>query len=125
MTWGFSLLVFAKIFYYPTLISIFHYDTEVGSKPSKQVIIGTDNGSAMFFRYEGQSEVYRWDTNTNYAESNFQVVYRCQTCQLATHALADYSNKRMRVLESNFPDFLQSTVGCGAIQQLSIMQGCW
>lgn len=98
---------------------------EVGSKPSKQVIIGTDNGAAIFFRYEGQSEVYRWDTNTNYAESNFQVVYRCQTCQLATHALADYTNKRMRVLESNFPDFLQNTVGCGAIQQLSIMQSCW
>lgn len=99
--------------------------SEAGNKPSKQVIIGTDNGAALFFRYEGQSEVYRWNTNTNFNESNFKVVYRCQTCQLATHALADYNHGRMRVLESNFPDFLQNTVGCGAIQQLSVMQGCW
>ncbi|XP_031627079.1 major royal jelly protein 1 [Contarinia nasturtii] len=99
--------------------------TDVGNKPNKQVIIGTDNGAAMFFRYEGQSEVYRWDTNQQFNESNFKVVYRCQTCQLATHALADYNYSRMRVLESNFPDFLQNTVGCGAIQQLSVMQGCW
>lgn len=103
----------------------FVFFLDVGTKPNKQVIIGTDNGSAIFFRYEGQSEVYRWDTNTNYNESNFQVVYRCQTCQLATHALADYNRGKMRVLESNFPDFLQNTVGCGAIQQLSIMQGCF
>lgn len=89
------------------------------------VIIGTDNGAAIFFRYEGQSEVFRWDTNTCFQETNFKAVYRCQTCQLATHALADYKRGRMRVLESNFPDFLQNKVGCGAIQQLSVMQGCW
>lgn len=106
-------------------ILLIFQSTEVGNKPSKQVIIGTDNGAALFFRYEGQSEVYRWNTNTKFNESNFKVVYRCQTCQLATHALADYNNSRMRVLESNFPDFLQNTVGCGAIQQLSVMQGCF
>lgn len=96
----------------------------MGPKPSRQVIIGTDNGSAIFFRNEGQYEVYRWDTNTCYDTANFQVVYRCQTCQLATHALADYKRGRMRVLESNFPDFMENTVGCGAVQQLSILQGC-
>lgn len=115
------MLICSQLF----LFDIFFHDPEVGTKPTKQVIIGTDNGSALFFRYEGQSEVYRWDTNTNYNETNFQVVYRCQTCQLATHALADYRIGKMRVLESNFPDFLQNTVGCGALQQLSIMQGCW
>lgn len=99
--------------------------TDVGVKPNKLVIIGTDNGSAIFFRYEGQSEVYRWDSNTCFKAENFRVVYRSQTCQLATHALADYKRGRMRVLESNFPDYMKNTVGCGADQQLSIMQGCW
>lgn len=98
---------------------------DVGVKPNKQVIIGTDNGSAIFFRNEGESEVYRWDTNTCYQQSNFRAVYRCHSCQLATHAVADYKRGRMRVLESNFPDFMHNTVGCGAVQQLTIMQGCW
>ena len=83
---------------------------------------GTDNGSAIFFRYEGQSEVYRWDTNVCFKPENFLVVFTSATCQLATHALADYKRGRMRVLESNFPDYIQGTVGCGAVQTLSIMQ---
>ena len=99
--------------------------TDAGIKPHKQVLIGTDNGSAIFFRNEGHSEVFRWDTNQCYKPENWKVVYRCQQCQLATHAFADYKRGRMRVLESNFPDFMQNTVGCGAVQHLTIMQGCW
>lgn len=88
------------------------------------MIIGTDNGAAIFFRYEGQQEVFRWDTNDAFQEANFRIVYRCNTCQLATHVLADYAQGVMRVLESNFPDFMHNTVGCGAVQQISVMKGC-
>lgn len=98
---------------------------DAGPKPAIIVILGTDNGSAIFFRYEGQPEVYRWDTNTQFKQDNFLPVYRSSTCQLATHALADYKRGRMRVLESNFPDYIQGTVGCGAVQQLSVLQGCF
>ncbi|XP_017475039.1 PREDICTED: major royal jelly protein 1 [Rhagoletis zephyria] len=98
---------------------------DLGKKPSRMVIIGTDNGSAIFFRNEGDSEVYRWDTSTAFVESNFKPVYRSDTCQLATHAVPDYNRNTMRVLQSNFPDYMQNRVGCGAIQQLSVMQGCW
>ncbi|XP_023305355.2 protein yellow isoform X1 [Lucilia cuprina] len=98
---------------------------DLGKKPSRMVIIGTDNGSAIFFRNEGDAEVFRWDTNTPFAEANFKPVYRSPTCQLATHAVPDYKRNTMRVLQSNFPDFMQNRVGCGAIQQLTMMQGCW
>ncbi|CAO1387602.1 unnamed protein product [Diamesa tonsa] len=98
---------------------------EVGVKPEKLVIIGTDNGCAIFFRFEGHSEVYRWDTNQPFQVSNFKPVYRSDSCQLSTHAIADYKNSRMRVLESNFPDYILNKVGCGANQQISIMSGCW
>lgn len=98
---------------------------DVGLKPARIVIIGTDNGSAIFFRHEGESEVYRWDTVTPFLEANFKAVYRCPTCQLATHAIPDYKRNTMRVLQSNFPDYMQNTMGCGATQQLSVMQGCW
>lgn len=109
------------------------------------VVIGTDNGCAIFFRYEGNfirlkkikinnilgefflghSEVYRWDTNTPFQQANFKAVYRSDSCQLATHAVADYKHSRMRVLESNFPDYIQGKVGCGAVQQLTVMEGCF
>lgn len=97
---------------------------DVGVKPNRLVIIGTDNGNAIFMRVEGQSEIYRWDSTTCFEQDNLKVVHRSATCQLATHAIADYRRQRMRVLESNFPDYIHGTVGCGAVQQLSIMQGC-
>ncbi|XP_037939124.1 protein yellow [Teleopsis dalmanni] len=98
---------------------------DLGKKPARMVIIGTDNGSAIFFRNEGDAEVFRWDTNSTFTETNFKPVYRSPTCQLATHAVPDYKRNTMRVLQSNFPDFMQNRVGCGAIQQLAVMQGCW
>ncbi|KAK7870492.1 hypothetical protein R5R35_002898 [Gryllus longicercus] len=95
---------------------------DIGPKPAKLVILGTDNGAAIFFRYEGQNEVYRWDTNVCFKAENFAPVYRGQNCFLATHALADYKRGRMRVLESNFPDYVAGTVGCGAVQKLPVIQ---
>ncbi|XP_076248659.1 L-dopachrome tautomerase yellow-g2 [Calliopsis andreniformis] len=95
---------------------------DLGLKPRKMVILGTDNGSALFFRYEGEADVYRWDSSTGPFDSRyFQVVYSSPECALATHVVADYKRARMRVLESNFPDYMQGTVGCGANQALSFM----
>uniref|UniRef100_A0A1B0BHB0 Bee-milk protein n=1 Tax=Glossina palpalis gambiensis TaxID=67801 RepID=A0A1B0BHB0_9MUSC len=98
---------------------------EVGKKSSRMVIIGTNNGNSIFFRNEGSAEVYRWDTNTTFKEDNFKPVYRSTTCQLATHAISDYRHNTMRILQSNFPDFMQNRMGCGATQQLAVMRGCW
>ncbi|KAK9888286.1 hypothetical protein WA026_000547 [Henosepilachna vigintioctopunctata] len=97
---------------------------DIGVKPNRAVILGTDLGSAIFFRYEGQSEIYRWDTNTPFLPANFVLVYKSDNCFLATQAVADLRRERMRVLESNFPDYVQDTVGCGATQKLSLMTGC-
>ncbi|XP_076622237.1 L-dopachrome tautomerase yellow-g2 [Colletes latitarsis] len=94
---------------------------DLGQKQRKMVLLGTDNGSALFFRYEGEADVYRWDASTSFDSRNFQLVYTSQECSLATHVLADYKRNRMRVLESNFPDYMQGTVGCGANQALTIM----
>lgn len=96
---------------------------DLGAKPAPIVILGTDNGPALFFRYEGRSEIYRWDSANCFKAENFQLVYQGSECQLATHVVADYKRGRMRVLESNFPDYVQGTVGCGANQALTIMQG--
>ncbi|KAK2586170.1 hypothetical protein KPH14_001437 [Odynerus spinipes] len=94
---------------------------DLGPKPRRLVILGTDNGNALFFRFEGEAIVYRWDTNTAFNPGNFQKVYTSAVCTLATHVIPDYKRGSMRVLESNFPDYMQGTVGCGANQALTIM----
>jgi hypothetical protein len=96
---------------------------DLGPKPDKMVFLGTDLGAALFFRFEGHPEVYRWDANTPFCKDNFQVVYKSPNCLLATQAMADLRRQRIRVLESNFPDFIQNTVGCGAVQQVNLMSG--
>lgn len=97
---------------------------DLGVKPEKMIILGTDLGSAIFFRYEGQPEVYRWDSNTAFAPEHFIVVYKSNECLLSTSVSADLRRNRIRVLESNFPDYLENTVGCGAVQQINVIGGC-
>lgn len=94
---------------------------DVGEKPGKIVVLGTDLGAALFFRYEGQSEIYRWDSNVPFSSGNFVKVYKSPDGLLSTHVFPDLKRIRMRSLESNFPDFIQNTVGCGANQQISLM----
>lgn len=95
---------------------------DLGMKPRKMVVLGTDNGSALFFRYEGEADVYRWDAASNPFDPRcFKKVYTSAECNLVTHVVADYARGSMRVLESNFPDYMQGTVGCGATQVLNVM----
>lgn len=94
---------------------------DLGPKPKRMVILGTDNGSALFFRHEGEAEVYRWDSITPFVSASFQPVYKSRECNLVTHVVTDYKRGRMRVLESNFADYMQGTVGCGANHALNIM----
>lgn len=97
---------------------------DLGIKQEKLIFLGTDLGSAILFRYEGKPEIYRWDTNTDFKPQNFQVVYKSPDCLLATQVMADVKKERIRVLESNFVDYLQNTVGCGAVQQINVIGGC-
>ncbi|XP_014476545.1 PREDICTED: major royal jelly protein 5 [Dinoponera quadriceps] len=94
---------------------------DLGPKPKRMIILGTDNGSALFCRFEGGADVYRWDTITPFVPANVQQVYKSHECNLVTHVAADYKRGRMRVLESNFADYMQGTVGCGANHALNLM----
>lgn len=95
---------------------------DLGSKGGKVVILGTDLGSGLFFRFEGKPEVYRWEVGSSFKD--YEVVYKSPDCYLATHIMPDVGRNRVRVLESNFPDFIQETVGCGASQRVALMISC-
>ncbi|XP_043289281.1 protein yellow-like [Venturia canescens] len=94
---------------------------DLGSKPKKMVFLGTDGGSVMYFRYEGDSAVYRWDTNHSFDLENFEKVYSGHECSLTTQVTADGKRARVRIMESNFPDFFQGTVGVGVEHALIII----
>lgn len=87
---------------------------DVGAKPDGQqiVLLGTDNGNSIFFRYKGQSEIYMWNTETCFKVSNFLDVQKGVECRLSTQVLPGYKHF-MWTLESNFHDYIANTVGCG------------
>lgn len=93
---------------------------DIGPKPHGQriVILGTDNGSKMFLRYKGESDIYMWDTETCFKADNFVLAQKGYECRLATQVMPGYK-QMMWVIESNFHDYISNNVGCvGASVQL-------
>ncbi|KAL1463690.1 hypothetical protein WDU94_015421 [Cyamophila willieti] len=84
---------------------------DVGCKPGKIVVLGTDNGSVLFFRLHGENDIYMWNTALPFKPYYFILAQRGEDCRVATHVFPGY-NRLMWVMESNFQDFLQGNVGC-------------
>ncbi|XP_058808624.1 major royal jelly protein 5-like [Phymastichus coffea] len=95
---------------------------DLGPKLAKIVFLGTDNGSAVFYRREGESDVYRWDLMESPISHymSIQRVYKGNNYALPTQVSVDLKRGRIRILESNFPDFFQGTVGCGVNHALRL-----
>lgn len=94
---------------------------ELGKKPDRMIILGTDNGSNMFFRYEGKPAIYKWDALTTFCSENFLTISNgdVSECSFAMSVFPDYANDKMKVLQANSPDFLKGTVGCGVDHVIS------
>ncbi|XP_046470644.1 major royal jelly protein 1 [Neodiprion pinetum] len=84
---------------------------DVGVKNAKIVLLGTDGGAALFFRNKGESDIYMWNTDTCFKSDNFLLVQKGGECRLATGVVPGYK-RLMWVIESNFQDFIQNTIGC-------------
>ncbi|KZC08252.1 PREDICTED: major royal jelly protein 1 [Dufourea novaeangliae] len=98
---------------------------EVGLKKNKIVILGTDNGSAIFFRMKGDSDVYMWNTETPFVRDNFLLVQKGSEYRLPTQVVPGYK-RLMWVIESNFHDYISNAVSCsGASVSLHpLMNSC-
>ncbi|KAI5696542.1 hypothetical protein M8J75_014276 [Diaphorina citri] len=91
---------------------------DVGKKPNKIVLLGTDNGQVIFFRLCNENNIYMWDTNLAFKEYNFILAQKPLDCRIPTHVAAGY-RRLVWVLESNFQDYIQNCVGClGASSRL-------
>ncbi|KAJ6644436.1 Major royal jelly protein 1, partial [Pseudolycoriella hygida] len=86
---------------------------DVGPKPNGQpiVLLGTDNGSSLFLRYKGLSDIYLWNTETCFKSSNFLEVQKGAECRLATQVMPG-QKRYMWTIESNFHHYIADTVGC-------------
>ncbi|XP_017887555.1 major royal jelly protein 1 [Ceratina calcarata] len=84
---------------------------DVGGKKNKIVILGTDNGAAMFFRIKGDSNIYLWNTDTPFVPDNFLLVEKANECRLPTQVMPGYKDL-MWVIESNFQDYIDNAVSC-------------
>ncbi|KAI4502045.1 hypothetical protein M0802_002727 [Mischocyttarus mexicanus] len=84
---------------------------EVGLKHQKIVLLGTDNGPAIFFRNKGESDIYMWNTETPFIQENFLLVQKEGDCRLSTQVVPGYK-RLMWTIESNFQDYILNTVSC-------------
>lgn len=96
---------------------------DIGDKPHSMVILGTDCGPGVFFREEGESEIYYWNTNSCCKKANFVLVYKSQMGLFATHVFPDHKLNRMLVLENDFPSYVKDYAACGTLHQISILDG--
>lgn len=87
-------------------------------KPGRMVLLGSDSIANIFFRYEGDDTIYKWDVNTPFLSRNFRAVYSGDGCLLASHMTWDPLRGKARALMSNFLDFFQGTVGVGVVHVL-------
>ncbi|KAL1498204.1 hypothetical protein ABEB36_009040 [Hypothenemus hampei] len=86
---------------------------DVGSKPvgTQMVLLGTDNGEGIFFRYKGQSDIYLWKSDDIFDGAKFSLVQRGGDCRLATQVVPGWG-KVLWIIESNFHDYIAGTHGC-------------
>nr|XP_034188792.1 major royal jelly protein 1 [Osmia lignaria]XP_034188799.1 major royal jelly protein 1 [Osmia lignaria] len=84
---------------------------DIGGKKNKIVLLGTDNGSAIFFRIKGDSNVYMWNSETPFVSDNFLLVQKAGDCRLPTGVIPGYKGL-MWVIESNFQDYIDNAVSC-------------
>lgn len=97
---------------------------EVGQKPYRITVLGTDMGSRMFFRRPAENEVWSWDVNGPFHPVGFQLVSRGRDCRAPAHVAPGYGGF-VFVLKNNFGDYARNSTGSlGAytiIEPLSVL----
>lgn len=93
---------------------------DLGPKSEKIVFLGTDNAGALYYRKLTEADVYRWAVLDD-TDAGVQLVYRGSPFALPSQVVQDFKRGCVRVLETNFPDFLGATVGPGVHHSLNVI----
>ncbi|XP_050297861.1 major royal jelly protein 1-like [Anthonomus grandis grandis] len=77
---------------------------------AKMILLGTDNGLGIFFRYKGESDIYIWNSDSSFNRENFKLVQKGGDCRMATQVTPGWK-QLMWVIESNFHDYINDCTG--------------
>ncbi|BET00512.1 Major royal jelly protein [Nesidiocoris tenuis] len=80
----------------------------VAEKPAKMIILGTDDWNCIYFRYENNPDIYKWDSDARFMKEEFTLVHKSK--MIPTHVMPDYDNGCMRVLECPLVEYLQNKI---------------
>ncbi|CAI6343218.1 unnamed protein product [Macrosiphum euphorbiae] len=88
---------------------------EIGHKPYRITVLGTDTGSRMYFRRPTENEIWAWDANYGpFHPLGFKLVSKGTDCRAPVHVAPGYGGF-VYVLRNNFADYvLKSTGSMGA-----------
>ncbi|XP_026808029.1 uncharacterized protein LOC113550419 [Rhopalosiphum maidis] len=84
----------------------------VGRKPCKMIVLGTDRGSVIYFRTDGDTgEILSWDVNKLFRHENFRSVQRGRKSRIPLMVITGFQGYQWS-MESNYVDFLVGDIGC-------------
>lgn len=83
---------------------------EVGRKPYPITVLGSDNGSRMFFRRHTENEIWSWDVHDRFRLDSFRLVSRGRDCRAPVHVTPGYDGF-VFVLKNNFADYIANKTG--------------
>lgn len=83
---------------------------EIGRKPYRITVLGSDTGSRLYFRRPTENEIWLWDANSLFQLSNFVLVSKGRDCRAPVHVVPGYGGF-VFVLKNNFADYVQNTTG--------------
>ncbi|XP_077301083.1 major royal jelly protein 1-like [Arctopsyche grandis] len=90
---------------------------DVGSKVAPMVFLGVDKHE-LYFRYRNEPEIYRWNTHEEFCPETLRSVFVSEDGFLPTSVALDVLKGKMKVIQSNFQDYLGDTCGVGVIHQI-------
>lgn len=83
---------------------------EMGRKPYRIVVLGSDTGSRMFFRRPAENEIWSWDANDPFRHTEFRCVSKGRDCRAPVHVVPGYDGF-VFVLKNNFADYVRNATG--------------
>lgn len=83
---------------------------EVGRKPYRVAVLGSDAGSRMYFRRPAENEIWSWDVNRPFHPVGFRLVSAGRDCRAPVHVAPGYGGF-VYVLANNFADYARNGTG--------------
>lgn len=83
---------------------------EVGRKPFRIAVLGSDGACRMYFRRPAETDVWSWDVNDPFRPSGFRLASRGLDCRVPAHVAPGFGDMTY-VLATNLEDYATNCTG--------------